>query len=243
MHKIDLDIFAPISLSEMNEVSLMKRKDTKFVVNQKALPKILSAIAAEYRILQVGDDKLMTYNSLYFDTPEAYFYHMHHNGLSHRVKIRIRNYVESNLCFLEIKQKDSQGNTNKKRIKVQALSSDLDERSTDFITHTTAADYTLTTALENKFNRFTLVNLALQERVTVDLNLAYDGQVLHKDLAIIELKQPKLNRLSPIFKTLKAHGIHPYSISKYCMGMATLNKDIKQNLFKPKFLKIKKITT
>ena len=87
-----------------------------------------------------------------------------------------------------------------------------------------------------------MVSTALQERVTMDTNLSYDGVIFNKDLVIIELKQEKLNRLSPIFQALKAQSINPYSISKYCMGMANTNKDLKQNLFKPKFLKINNLT-
>jgi hypothetical protein len=42
---------------------------------------------------------------LYFDTDSKRFYHDHHNGKVKRTKIRMRNYVESNLTFLEIKKK------------------------------------------------------------------------------------------------------------------------------------------
>ena len=243
MDALNLDIFDSISLNEMNSVSLMKRMDTKFILHRDAVQAILNKVQCDYKILQVASDRLMTYNSIYFDTDDDHFYHMHHNGHSHRIKVRIRNYVESNLCFLEVKQKDSQGNTLKKRIKVNQLTSTLGEEAITFVTQTTAKQITLHKSIENQFNRFTLVSTALQERVTMDTNLSYNGVIFNKNLVIIELKQEKLNRLSPLFQALKAQSINPYSISKYCIGMASTNADLKQNLFKPKFLKINKLTT
>ena len=238
----DLDIFDSISLDEMNSVSLMKRKDTKFLLHKDTLNSVLNTIKSDYKILQVANDRLMTYNSIYFDTDSDYFYHMHHNGISHRIKVRIRNYVESDLCFLEVKQKDSQGNTVKNRIKVDTLSSTLDNEANEFIAKTTSQNIDLKKSIENKFNRFTLVHTEIKERVTVDINLSYNGTIFNKDLVIIELKQPRLNRQSPVFQALKKRSTNPYSISKYCIGMAQTNPELKQNIFKPKFLKINKLT-
>ncbi|MDB4173907.1 polyphosphate polymerase domain-containing protein [Bacteroidia bacterium] len=242
MQKSQLNILQPISLSEMNEVSLMKRVDTKFLVRTAALPAIIDTIKNSYRVLQIDENRLMTYKSAYYDTPQAYFYHMHHNGLSYRIKIRVRNYVESELSFLEIKQKDSQGNTVKNRVKVPDINTSLSGEFADFITNTTGQQFQLEQSIVNSFNRFTLVHIGMKERVTFDLNLAFNDIPFQKGLAIIELKQESLDRTSPLFSTLKKQGIHPYSISKYCMGMARTHQQLKQNRFKPKFLKINKLT-
>ena len=103
MNRINLDKFQPISLEEMDAVSLMKRVDTKFIFNIKILPQLLENIHKEYRVLEINKNRVMTYKSNYFDTPNSDLYLMHHNGKAKRVKIRIRNYVESNLFFLEVK--------------------------------------------------------------------------------------------------------------------------------------------
>ena len=95
--------YSPISLEEMNSVALMKRTDTKFVINKSQLSIILNNLDVHYRILQIKEDRLMSYSSLYFDTTENKFYNDHHNGKNYRTKIRQRKYVESDLCFLEIK--------------------------------------------------------------------------------------------------------------------------------------------
>jgi hypothetical protein len=83
----------------------MKRVDTKFIVHKDQLPQLLDNIHNDYRVLEINQNRVMTYKSKYFDTPNAHLYLLHHNGKASRVKVRIRNYVESNLFFLEVKQK------------------------------------------------------------------------------------------------------------------------------------------
>ena len=68
----------------------------------------------------------------------------------------------------------------------------------------------------------------------------FNGKLWNKELAIIELKQKKLNRNSAIFRQLKALQIHPASISKYCLGMSTAYPALKTNNFKPVFRNILK---
>ena len=158
MNRINLDKFQPISLEEMDAVSLMKRVDTKFIFNIKILPQLLENIHKEYRVLEINKNRVMTYKSNYFDTPNSDLYLMHHNGKAKRVKIRIRNYVESNLFFLEVKKKFNKGNTEKSRIRIDSLNEDLDIKSLSFIQKLVGKSYTLKKSINNQFNRFTLVN-------------------------------------------------------------------------------------
>lgn len=233
-----------ISLKEMDAVSLMKRTDTKFVVPFSKLTEILKNVGDTYKVLTIKDNRLMSYSSMYFDTPGIKFYTDHHNGRVNRTKIRIRNYVESNLFFLEIKKKNGKGETNKSRISIAGFEPVLSDVSKAFIEKTTKEKFELTPTLTNKFNRVTLVSIANQERVTIDLNLEYikgDTHKKYENLVVIELKQERFNRNSAIVKSLHKFGYNPYSISKYCIGMVSLNKDIKYNAFKQKVRKINKI--
>ena len=108
----------PITLGEMDGVSLMKRTDTKFVIHQKNLIEVLETIKDHYSVLQINDKRTLSYPSLYFDTKDKKFYHNHHNGKVNRTKVRMRKYMESNICFLEVKQKDGKGKTTKSRIQI-----------------------------------------------------------------------------------------------------------------------------
>lgn len=233
-----------ISLREMNSVALMKRTDTKFVISKTELTSILNSIKDDYKVLQIDDNRIMKYSSLYFDTPENKFYNDHHNGKNNRTKVRQRKYIDSDLCFLEIKQKNGKGETNKSRISVADFEEHLTNSSKDFISKITQENYDLTPSLWNGFNRITLINVQRKERVTIDLNISFRIDKKEKkfeDLVIVEVKQERFNRNSKIVKALKKIKHNPYSISKYCIGMISLYNDLKYNIFKKKLIKINKI--
>ena len=63
-----LSQFAPIHLSEMGRVALLKRSDTKYVIHRRDLLTVLEQITGVYRILEIEGLRLMSYRSLYFDT-------------------------------------------------------------------------------------------------------------------------------------------------------------------------------
>ena len=110
--------FETISLDEMDSVSLMKRVDTKFLINRKKLESIFSTLSSHYKILKVKDVIKSKYSSFYFDTVNYKFFLDHHNGKLNRAKVRFREYVDSKTSFLEIKRKNQKGVTIKKRMKV-----------------------------------------------------------------------------------------------------------------------------
>jgi hypothetical protein len=241
-----LNEIPPISLREMKEVALMRRTDTKFIVHQAQLPGILRAIRAQYSVLEIGRKRTMTYASQYFDTVANTFYHDHHNGKADRTKIRVRSYVESDLCFLEVKRKDSKGVTYKQRVRVPAMEAELPVVAGDFIERTTGRVFELIPSIRNQFQRITLVDTIRKERVTLDLNLSScfeSVELEHKNLVIVEVKQLRRDRQAPVVQVLKSLGIRPYRISKYCIGMICLRADIKYNRFKPKLLRIRKVTS
>lgn len=238
--------FRSISLSEMDGVTLMNRSDTKFILLISEVNGVLKSVLNDYHILEIDSERIMTYNSLYFDTPTFDFYNWHHNGKVNRLKIRIRNYVESKIYFLEIKSKNGKGITKKDRIRINGFEENLSKLSGDFVAKITNQNLNLKPTLENEFKRLTLVNKALKERATIDFNLNFKNEHQNKyldNLAIIEIKQEGVNRSSPIYSALKAQQVRPYSISKYCIGMVSLYSNLKSNAFKSKLLKIQKLTT
>lgn len=249
MHLIEPHInrFEAISLAEMDGVSLMNRTDTKFIIPQVLIPELLNEIIDDYRALEVEGKKISRYHSVYFDTPDMLYYHQHHRGKAKRVKVRMRKYVESELCFLEVKKKDKKGNTLKSRIIIPDFEKEnkLNEDQRAFLEALAVPTNVLVPSIENSFSRITLVNKNLSERVTIDVNLCFNGKELLQGpsggLAVIEMKQPGLDRGSALMAVLKKRLIRPFSVSKYCLGIALLNPKIKQNRFKTKILNINKI--
>lgn len=237
--------FSSITLAEMDRVALMNRTDTKFVIRHDQLPAILEQVISHYSILEVEGQRLSQYHSRYFDTSELKFYHDHHRGRAGRIKVRIRTYAEVGLSFLEVKRKDKKGDTIKKRIPVDGFLTNFTDEQKRFLEEANGQPYTLNPSIENSFKRITLVNNLEEERLTIDTELTFNDKRLFSDkngdLVIIEVKQSGLQRKSPIMQVLKALSIRPYKVSKYCLGMASLNPSLKRNRFKQKFLKIDKI--
>jgi hypothetical protein len=223
----------PVSLAEMDSVKLMDRTDSKFVLSFNELAPILHDIADQYRILTINKTRLFSYRTDYFDTPELSMFADHHNGKLNRFKIRQREYIESNIRFLEVKFKSNKGRVIKDRIE----KSFMDQRAfSGFVTgHTPYDPNKLDIILTNQFNRFTLVNLKIKERVTVDFNLVFSDMkhaTTLNGLVIIEIKQSHFNTQSPIYKALKQHHIRKESVSKYCLGVSLLSRHPKLNNFK-----------
>lgn len=241
-----LSRFAPISLGDMNGVSLMRRIDTKYIIHQDRLPAILNAVANRYAILDIDRLRAMRYSSQYFDTLACKFYNDHHNGKAKRTKIRIRSYVDSGISFLEIKQKSVKGVTSKHRTRFSPTETELSRDAREFIGETLAKSYELQPTAGNRFRRMTLVDTGRSERVTIDWELSSHLagiEYRHDNLVIIEVKQERLDRHAPIMAVLKANGARPYRVSKYCLGMTCLCPYLKSNRFKSRLLRIDKVTS
>ena len=166
--------FAPISLSEMESVKLMNRIDTKYAVPMSVLPAILEAAKNDYFAQEIDGKRIATYDTMYYDTETLDMYMRHHDRQLVRQKIRVRQYVESHLTFLEIKRKNNKGRTKKKRIAVPGFDingatfgeSKKEKWSVeDFIaTKSRYAWSELHPCLSTRFHRITLVNKAKTER-------------------------------------------------------------------------------
>lgn len=237
-----LEEFTPIKLSEMDNVKLMNRVDTKYLFHKNRLPALIALIKHNYRILEIEGKRLMTYDNVYFDTPDFKMYYAHHNGKQNRYKIRIREYVESELSFTEIKFKNNKGKTKKKRF----ITNNLTPKESDLFIkeHSPFAFDTIEQKLYINFNRFTLVHKTKKERATIDMNLHLkkdNKEQLLENLIIAEIKQESYQNNSEIIQALKRLGIRKQRMSKYCIGIAALYKNIKQNNFKPRIRKISKI--
>ncbi len=236
--------YQPITLKEMDGVALMNRTDTKYLMSMGQLEDVLAEVAHHYRILDINGLRSNHYQSQYYDTPDFYFYRRHHSGKQNRLKIRKRMYVESNLTFLEVKFKSNKGRTEKDRTKLDGLTPDLSLENENYIHQMSHFEEHLEPKLMNLFERITLVDQSLPERITIDLNLSFvvDNHTVEiPDLVIIEAKQERQNRHSVFLQALKKRLIRPESMSKYCLGIALLT-DQKSNMFKEKIRTIKSLT-
>lgn len=238
-------VFDPITLKEMDGVSLMNRTDTKFVFEAEKLPLLLEKVAPFYRSLEIDSVRFAKYKTDYFDTHSYGLYIAHQNGKQNRYKIRYREYVGSDLSFFEIKFKTNKGKTLKSRIKAWVDPNQFSEKDDQFLqTKTPYSGKELKHVLTNNFSRITLVSRTDKERLTIDFSLQFQDEKNLKvlgNLAIAEVKQEKVNRDSKVMQILKEMHIPVASFSKYAAGAALLNPQLKYNKFKPNLLFLNKI--
>ncbi|MDA3881179.1 MAG: polyphosphate polymerase domain-containing protein [Prolixibacteraceae bacterium] len=242
--------FKPILLNQMDGVRLMRRTDTKFVFPVVHLPELLNSVTDLYYMVEIENEREQIYKTTYFDTNDYMMYHMHHNGKLNRHKVRIRKYVYSNQEFLEIKNKNNKGETIKNRIENQQKHHQKIGEcafSKRFIGKYTPYDpELLSPTLGNNFIRLTLVNKNLKERITLDYkikftDLKYNNEIISNDTCIAEIKTDRDNRLSsPFITQLNKMRIKSMGFSKYCMGLALLNPEVKNNIFKQRLRTITK---
>ena len=239
-----IDRFEPITLAEMDGVKLQNRVDTKYVFGMEVLPRVLQDMRESYRLLEVDGVRGTSYRSLYYDTPDLASYHDHHNRRTFRSKVRFREYLGSGLVFLEVKRKTGRGRTDKARMPVEGIPLSLTDAHRRFIIDAGGADGELVPAMWNHFTRYTFVRRDIPERLTLDIGLRFSDPRTQRELGhvvVAELKQAGPDHRSPFSRVMRARGIRPSGMSKYCVGMLMLGRADKYNAFKPVLRMLDKI--
>lgn len=242
-----LNEFKSIQLNELDNANLMDRVDTKFAFSRLELNMILLELLPHYFCFEINEMRIGNYQSLYFDKESFDFYNDHHNGKIHRFKVRFRKYVDSDVYFLEVKEKQK-GRVTKRRILVTQFEQVLQEEQRAFVDNILGEKTDLEPKLWNTYKRITLVSKNKKERLTLDLDIKFSWEQESKefdDIIIAELKQERLDRSSPFYQLMRKKGIRPYRLSKYCIGAIELHtiRQLKYNRFKKKLLKLKEITS
>lgn len=226
----------PITLAEMDAIQLMDRVDTKYLLRAERLRDLLVAVAGYYRVLEVQGLRITPYKTLYFDTPQRDCYHDHHNGRMHRRKYRMRDYGSNGTTFFEVKTKTNKFRTLKRRLEVPAIESTLDCAAAAMAVAESRKPLDLAAQVWTSFSRIALIGCEGIERATIDVDLNFwdvsDRWVSLPGVAIVEVKQPRRSRNSPIVSQLRAMQVAPSRISKYCVGSVLLEPTLKSNLFK-----------
>jgi hypothetical protein len=238
--------FDPISLAEMESVELLNRTDTKYILRVSQLHYVLGRITDQYRVLETANTRLNHYQTLYFDTHDFALYRQHHNGLRSRYKVRVREYVDSDLAFWEVKRKTNKERTIKSRLQTPELVTSIDdEQIDDFVdAHAPIDTEDLESKLWNRFLRITLVSKQRPERLTLDLNLEFgwgDAYVALPGIAIAEVKRERSSQQSDFIQQMRRLSVHPTRFSKYCAGVYLLYDGVKINNFKPRMRLIEKL--
>jgi len=236
----------PATLVELDAVALLNRVDTKFLLTVPQLAEILPRLAPDYRVLEVGGRRLHQYRTLYFDTPDLALYRLHGSGGAIRHKVRSRAYVDSGLTFFEIKSKTRDRRTVKHRLATSGLVTEWTAEASAFVQSRLGPEApALQPTLSNDFLRVTLMDRRSTERLTLDLNVQFDCDgrtAVLPGVAIAELKQSDAGGRSPFSEQMRLLGLHPTSVSKYCVGVGLLVADVEHETAAPMLSAIERLT-
>jgi hypothetical protein len=240
-----LSQFKPATLDELESLMLLNRFDTKYILNEESLPEILEILKDDYQVLEIDGNREFSYDNLYYDTKEYFFFSQHHNGKLNRAKLRFRHYIDTNAQFFEIKRHMNNDLTEKTRIPIALNEKKINREIEEKILEKLELNYLeILPKLTVRYNRITLMNKEVPEKVTIDTDLYFKNtinDIALQGLTLLEIKHGCHRSASRLYNILKNMGLHPKSISKYCMGLVMTDSNVKYNRFKSKVLFINKI--
>ena len=217
-----LSPFKSITLREMDGVKLLDRIDTKFVFPDEQLPALLAELHQEYRVLEVNSRRGTQYRTLYFDTPGYRHFNDHQRDQFLRSKVRYREYVGSDLVFLEVKRKTGRGRTTKVRKRVPTMEMEMPAAHLAYVKRACDTNEPHAPQLMNSFHRLTFVHRERRERLTIDTGVGFEREGARAVLGpycITELKQQEGDPISPFIALMERFGHKPTGMSKYCVGL------------------------
>ena len=225
--------FADVDPAQLDgAAALTHRVDTKYLVPGTVLAGVLEQLRPTHACLAIEGRRSFKYSSSYVDSPELTCYHDHRRGVRRRWKARTRTYLDSGVARWEVKLKDGRGLTLKRALPVsEDVGRHVTPEMSRFLVDVLREEYqlpapaNLQTTLTVGYRRSTLTQLGEENRITVDTEMQMtsgDGHAeLRPDLVLVETKTP--SGRSSADTALRAAGVRPCSVSKYCAGMALLH--------------------
>jgi len=243
-----LTSFPPITLADLDATWTMARRyDTKFILERRAMDQLLDQTTTSFAALEIAGERAFTYRTTYFDTRDLLLYRDHAQERSRRVKVRMRQYIESNRARLEVKAKLGNGQTQKTLFEDRCQLGPMEIPLIDQAiaqTYPTSRYSDLASQLIQSaittFVRSTVINQNGVERITFDSSLRLDSngkQVqLLPELVLVEVKS--IHQISETVRKLRQLGFHPTSFSKYCAAIET-TRDLRPRIHNANLLSSK----
>ena len=237
-----LSEFKTIGLASLPTDNLMCRQESKFILNSKQLVTCLRFFKNDFNILCIEGNLEHKYQTKYYDDDNLRSYNDHHRGKGRRFKIRKRRYLSNGQNFFEIKLRDNKKYIHKFRIssefEVDQINSDENKMALTHLPELKNLKHSV--KLLNNYTRIVLAGKDDNLRITFDANILFSvGSKVQQldDIVIAEFKY-EIHPTDYIQKIINL-GVIPTSFSKYCIGTALLNKNVKRNNFKSNLVKIK----
>lgn len=200
---------------------LQRRSEVKFVTGADTAFRLVAALSSRYAVMMAGARRVAAYRSLYFDTPTLDLFHAHRRGRRVRYKVRIRHYADRRISTLEVKARLSDLVSHKVRRSRSYGDNWLATHDRDFIA-TICPFEALREQAWVDYRRVSLLNVTGEERVTIDLDMCLRRGTKERrlpGLAVIEVKQPVLDRRTAVVTALRELRVREGWASKYCTAV------------------------
>ena len=236
-----------IGLDALDAAAALRRRfDSKYLVARDALEELIGRLAPTHRMLEIDGRRDFEYRTTYFDTDELAAFRDHLQGRRRRLKVRVRQYVDTaGHCFFELKLRGARGCSVKRRMPHDPrLRRHLTAESLGALERWVSDAYgrpapaPLAPRLDVSYRRATFVAPDRGERLTVDLDVhmaaaGAPGEArLDPELAIVEIKSPRGFALAA--QELHALGARPLqTMSKYCVGIVLAHGRSRGNALLP----------
>ena len=114
---LSTEYLATTTLAELNSAAgLLTRVDRKYLVPLERAQELVGGLTSEARVLDIDGRRRFSYASTYFDTPGLEAFMLAARKRRRRFKVRTRTYLDTGLCFLEVKTRGARGTTVKRRM-------------------------------------------------------------------------------------------------------------------------------
>lgn len=237
---MSLDRFDAVSLDELvAQAPLLTRVDRKYVVLGSTLDGLLDELDPATRVLEIDGLRALSYESVYFDTPDLLSFRMAAQPRRRRFKLRTRGYLDTATAYLEVKTRGARGTTVKERTEYAfaqrlGLTCDAREEVADaFAAIGIDPDRveSLRPTVVTAYRRSTLLHPGAAARATIDTDLVWRESATRgfalPHVAIVETKSGAT--ASAIDRLLWRRGVRAVSVSKYATGLATLHPELPRN--------------
>jgi hypothetical protein len=236
-----LDQLRPIELDELvTRAALLTRRDRKYVLPAAELPRMLSGLGPDVRVLRIDGEREFAYRSVYYDTVGLDSYLAAARRRLRRFKVRIRSYLDTGGSFLEVKTQLARNATVKHRFPHPGAGG-LDAAAYATIDAVLAGlpsgrGGPLESTVVTHYRRTTLFVPPTGGRVTIDTDLRWalpDGPGMRiPNRVIVETKTPGA-AAGPVDRLLWSLRHRPLALSKFGTGLAMLRPDLPANRWHP----------
>lgn len=226
-----LERLDPVSLTEINNVAeFQTRIDRKYLLKVNDVLEILRRTEVKFQALEIGGKRQFKYRSTYLDTEDMSLHKAAACKRESRHKLRVREYLDSQICFLEIKSQSRREESVKSRVEI---SLQVDERNlkTDLRRLMEVSKTKNFEQFDSGMLKETVITLCTRttllapndsSRVTIDMDCSLstceEDVSIFEGWVIVEIKGgPKA---SPFDRELWHSGHRPVPISKYALGVA-----------------------